>query len=107
MRQLLLGMIALSLSGCSMVPYYSQLKAVADTGIVTGIEDRKHFNDMKAATIQSALGDISVGAYWRNFTTEQQCAIKVLVQGSSEGCNASLDRLTKVLEQLSPLVRTE
>jgi hypothetical protein len=90
-----------TLAGCSMVPYYSQLKSVADTGIVTGIEDRKHFNDVKASTLAAVLGDMSVGAYFRNFTDDQRCAIQALVNGTATAnCNSN-DRLAAAIEKLT------
>lgn len=57
---LLVSMIALT--GCSLVPYYSEVKAVADTGIATAITDRQEFNDKKLSVNLAALCDSSVGA---------------------------------------------
>lgn len=73
----------LMLSGCSMLPYYSQLKAVSETGISTAIEDRSDFNDKKAEVYRVAAGDIARGAMLRVYSPEEQCAIDTLILRST------------------------
>lgn len=77
----LLLMLTAVLSSCSMVPYYSQVKAVADTGIATAVEDRKSFNDKKLAINLVALCDSSIGAVNRLESEETRDFINRLCGG--------------------------
>lgn len=53
------------LSGCSMMPYYPQMKAIADGGIAAAVDDRKSFNDKKLDLWVQVSCDHSVGAVAR------------------------------------------
>jgi hypothetical protein len=101
MKQLSVLVLVLALGGCSMMPYYSQLKAVADTGIDTGIEDRRDFNDKKALIIKALAGEVTRGAMLRSFTPDERCAIDTLILGSpTEECSI-MDRIATAMEGLS------
>ena len=71
------------LSGCSMVPYYSQVKAVADTGIATAVQDRKEFNDKKLAVSLAAICDSSIGAVNRLQSAEVRDMVQRLCGGDA------------------------
>lgn len=93
MRRLFLGLSlaavaaasAFGLSACSLVPHADQVKAVVDTAIDTGIEDRKAFNDKKASTLLALPCDISIGAYYRMENAVQQEALTMLCSGKRPG----------------------
>lgn len=55
----------LALGGCSMIPYYSQVKVIADGAIVAAEQDRMEYNDKKADAISKVACDISIGAFSR------------------------------------------
>lgn len=87
-----------------MMPYYSQLKAVADTGIDTGIEDRQSFNDKKAVIIKALAGEVTRGAMLRNFTADEQCAIDTLIMGQKpDHCSAD-EELAEAIQKLADRV---
>lgn len=92
---------AIGIGGCSMVPYYSQVKAVADTGIATAVQDRKEFNDRKLAVNLAALCDSSIGAVNRHPDINVREFIDRLCGGDGEGI--SPDRLSEVLRTLDQL----
>ena len=96
---LLLGLFFL-LQGCSMVPYYSQLKQVADTGIVVAIADRKEFNDKKLALNLAVLCDSSIGAVNRYPNAEVRQFINRLCGGDDTITADQLGRVALLLEQL-------
>lgn len=96
---LMLGLLA----GCSMVPYYSQVKAVADTGIATAIDDRREFNDKKLAVNLAALCDSSIGAVNRHPGIDVREFIDRLCGGDGEGISAGrLNEMLRTLDQLNP-----
>jgi len=67
-RQLARGAIiaaGLALTGCSLLPGGGQAQSAVETIVETGIKDRQHFNDEKAAVLPVLACDISVGAYAR------------------------------------------
>lgn len=96
----LLLMLAVVLSSCSMVPYYSQLKQVADTGLVTAIADRKEFNDKKLALNLAVLCDSSIGAVNRYPNAEVRQFINRLCGGDDTITADQLGRVALLLEQL-------
>lgn len=100
-KRTLLGLsILAALSGCSMVPYYSQIKAVADTGIATAVEDRKDFNDKKLAINVVALCDNSVGAVGRYPDAQVRDFINRMCQPA--GGTVTVDQLKAVLDIIQP-----
>lgn len=100
-RQVLLGLsLAAVVSGCSMLPYYSQVKAVADTGIATAVEDRKGFNDKKLAINVVALCDNSIGAVGRYPDAQVRDFINRMCQPA--GSTVTMDQLKSVLDLIQP-----
>jgi PBP1b-binding outer membrane lipoprotein LpoB len=93
--------LLLVLGGCSMVPYYSQVKAIADQGIDTAIEDRRDVNDKKTMVIKALAGEVTRGAMLRVLNPDEQCAIDTLIMGSVQPNCASMDRLATALESLN------
>ena len=100
-RQLIVAAAAATLSACSLVPYYSEVKAVADAGIATAVQDRQEFNDKKLAVNLAALCDTSVGAVNRHPDINVRDFIDRLCGGTGEGI--SPDRLSEVLRTLDQL----
>jgi len=90
---------AFLLSGCSMIPYYSQVKAVADTGIATAVKDRQEFNDKKLAVNLSALCDSSVGAVNRYPDPSVRDFVNRLCGGDPGITTDQLSRLADLLNQ--------
>lgn len=86
----------IALSGCSMVPYYSQLKQVADTGVATAVEDRKEFNDKKLALSLTAVCDSSVGAVYRLTSAELREIVIRLCGGDASIGAGELSQLLKL-----------
>lgn len=94
---------ATMLSGCSMVPYYSQIKAVADTGISTAIKDRMEFNDKKLAVNLSTLCDASIGAVNRYPDPQVRDFINRSCGGEP---SVSIDMLARTMELLDLAVNS-
>jgi len=59
-----IAVAGLALAGCSLLPG-GQAQSAIDSVVETGIKDRQHFNDEKAAVLPVLACDISVGAYAR------------------------------------------
>jgi hypothetical protein len=95
------ALAALSIGGCSMVPYYSEVKAVADAGIATAVQDRKEFNDKKLAVNLVALCDSSIGAVNRYPDASVRDFIGRLCGGDGEAI--SMDRLAELVRALDQL----
>src|SRR5262245_16161808 len=90
----------LVVQGCSLMPHYAQLKAVADTGIATAVEDRKDFNDKKLAINVVALCDNSVGAVGRYPDAQVRDFINRMCQPA--GGTVTMDQLKSVLDLIQP-----
>jgi len=60
-----IAVAGLALAGCSLLPGGGQAQSAIDSVVETGIKDRQHFNDEKAAVLPVLACDISVGAYAR------------------------------------------
>ena len=100
-RQIAVAIAAVTLPACSLVPYYTEVKAVADAGINTAIEDRREFNDRKLEVNLAALCDSSVGAVNRHPDINVREFIDRLCGG--DGGGISPDRLSDVLRTLDEL----
>lgn len=95
----LLLMLAVVLSSCSMVPYYTQFKQVADTGLAAAVADRKEFNDKKLALNLAVLCDSSIGAVNRYPNAEVREFIDRLCGGDPGITADQLSRVARLLEQ--------
>lgn len=105
MRSLLAAAAAgVAISGCSMVPYYSEVKAAADAGIATAVADRKEFNDKKLAVNLVALCDSSIGAVNRYPDPAVRDFIDRLCGGDGEA--VTMERLAQLMRALDQLKAT-
>ena len=93
--------MCMMMSACSMVPYYTEVKAVADAGIATAAQDRREFNDKKLAVNLAALCDSSIGAVNRLSDASVRDFIDRLCGGDGEGI--SPQRLSDVIRTLDEL----
>ena len=100
-RQIAVVVAAVTLPACSLVPYYTEVKAVADAGIATAVQDRREFNDKKLAVNLAALCDSSIGAVNRHADNEVREFIDRLCGG--DGAGISPERLSEVLRTLDQL----
>ena len=102
-RQIAVVIAATALPACSMVPYYTEVKAVADAGINTAIEDRREFNDRKLEVNLAALCDTSVGAINRHPDINVREFIDRLCGGDGGGISPGrLNQMLRTLDQLNP-----
>jgi hypothetical protein len=81
MKHVALAALVLLVGGCSMAPFYAQIKAAGDQAIETAIEDRQDYNDKKVKTLTTLPCDISIGAYYRMDNTTNQKALTMLCSG--------------------------
>lgn len=88
----------LALGGCSLAPHYPQLKAIADQGIDTAIQDRKDFNDKKAEVILALPCDVSLGAVMRITDARKRAILIELCGGPPADTQVSIDDLAKLLQ---------
>ena len=93
--------VTMVLPACSLVPYYTEVKAVANTGIATATQDRREFNDQKLAVNLAALCDSSIGAVNRLTDASVRDFIDQLCGGDGEGI--SPQRLSDVVRTLDAL----
>jgi hypothetical protein len=102
-RQIAVIAVAMTLPACSVIPYYTEAKAIADTGIATAVKDRKEFNDQKLAVSLAALCDTSVGAVNRHPNIDVREFIDRLCGGDGQGIPPSrLNQMLRMLDQLDP-----
>lgn len=94
----------LTLPACSMVPYYTEVEAVADAGMATAAQDRRAFNDKKLVVNLTALCDSSIGAINRHPDVNVREFIDRLCGG--DGKAISPDRLSEMLRTLDQLNAT-
>jgi hypothetical protein len=92
---------AMTLSACSMVPFYTEVNAVADAGIATATQDRREFNDKKLAVNLAALCDSSIGAVNRLSDPSVRDFIDRLCGGDGEGISPK--RLSDVIRTIDEL----
>ena len=94
---------AMTLPACSMVPYYTEAKAIADTGIATAVKDRREFNDTKLSVNLAALCDSSIGAVNRHPDIEVREFIDRLCGGDGDGISPGrLNQMLRTLDRLDP-----
>ena len=87
-----------------MVPYYTEVKSVADAGIATALQDRREFNDKKLAVNLAALCDSSIGAVNRHPDINVREFIDRLRGG--DGGGISTERLSDMIRTLDQLNAT-
>jgi hypothetical protein len=100
-----IALALLVLGGCSMMPYYPQVKALADQGIDTAIEDRQDVNNKKAQVIKALSGEVTRGAMLREFNNDEQCAIDTLILGQKPDWCTGDEDLAAAIEKLADRVQ--
>lgn len=100
-KQIAVAAAAMTLPACSMVPYYTEVKSVADAGIATAVQDRREFNDKKLAVNLAALCDSSIGAVNRHPDINVREFIDRLCGG--DGGGISTERLSDMIRTLDQL----
>jgi hypothetical protein len=95
---------ALAGSGCTLLPGGAQAQRAIETAIDTGLDDRRVFNDRKAAVLPILACDISVGAYARMVESDVKRGV-ALICGLDQGqaVAADLSAAAAILEQLQRL----
>lgn len=102
LRQIAVVVAAMTVPACSMVPYYTEAKAIADTGIATAMRDRREFNDQKLGLNLAALCDSSIGAVNRHSDVNVREFIDRLCGGDGEGISPGrLNEILRALDQLN------
>jgi hypothetical protein len=95
---------ALAGSGCSLLPGGAQAQRAIETAIDSGLDDRRTYNDRKAAVLPILACDISVGAYARMAESDVKrgVALIALICGLDQGqaVAADLAAAGTILEQL-------
>ena len=78
MKAAVMVVALVALSGCSLSPFYAQVRASIDQGIEQAVDDRMEYNDDKAQLILKLPCDISIGAYYRLLNPMQRAGITML-----------------------------
>lgn len=97
-KLLLVSVAAMSLQACSLLPHYTQLKAVAEQGVDTAIEDRKDFNDKRAQVAVELPCDVPLGAIFRIADTRKRAILIELCGGPPANSQISVDELAGLLK---------
>ncbi|HEY1382124.1 MAG TPA: hypothetical protein VGF43_00835 [Dongiaceae bacterium] len=93
--------LASLLTGCSMLPYGPQVKAIADQAAITAIDDRKSFNDQKLTVSLATICDNSVGAVLRLQDDELRDSLFTICGGNGQA--VTLSRLADLMRTLDRL----
>ncbi len=101
-RPIILAGILAALSGCSMFPYYNEVKAVAKEGVYTAIDDRKAVNDVKADVLLALPCDASVGSVMRLEDARKRAILIELCGGPTADTQVSVDDLAALAKALNP-----
>lgn len=99
MRSILILAGLLALGGCSMMPYYSEAKALARQGVDTAIEDRQSWNDTKTKAILALPCDASLGAVMRIEDQRKKAILIELCGGPAADSQITVDDVTRLLRQ--------
>ncbi len=100
----LLTLLALSvgLSGCSMMPYYDEAKAIAKQGVYTAIEDRQKWNDVKADALLALPCAASIGAVMRMGDTRKQAILIELCGGPPADSQITVEDMAAMMKIMQP-----
>lgn len=88
----------LALGGCSMMPYYSEVKALAHQSVDTAIQDRKNYNDLKGEVILALPCDVSIGAAMRIPDARKRAILIELCGGPPANSQVTVDDLAKIMQ---------
>jgi hypothetical protein len=91
-----------ALSGCSMMPYYSEAKALAREGVDSAIEDRQGWNDTKAKAIMALPCDASLGAVMRLEDARKRAIIIELCGGPAADSQVTVEDMAKIMNLVQP-----
>lgn len=97
-----IGLLAFSVTGCSMLPYYNEVKAVAKEGVYTAIDDRKAVNDVKADVLLAVPCDASVGSVMRLEDDRKRAILIELCGGPEADSQVSVEDLAALSRALNP-----
>lgn len=89
------------LSGCSMMPYYSEAKALAREGVDSAIEDRQSWNDTKTKAIMALPCDASLGAVMRLEDDRKRAILIELCGGPPANSQVSVEDLAALSRALN------
>lgn len=100
----LLSAVALAMlaGGCSMMPYYSEVKAVAHQGVEEAIQDRKNYNDLKAEAILALPCDASLGAVMRLEDARKRAILIELCGGPEADSQVTVEDMAKIMNLIQP-----
>jgi hypothetical protein len=101
-RPIILAAVMATVSGCSMMPYYSEAKALAREGVDSAIEDRQGWNDTKAKAILALPCDASLGAVMRLKDDRKRAIVIELCGGPEADSQVSVDDLAALARALNP-----
>lgn len=87
------------LSGCSMFTEYQGLKAVAEQGVDTAIQDRQEFNDTKAKVVTAIPCDMTLGAAMRIENERKKAILIELCGGPPADSQITVDDARRLLAQ--------
>ena len=98
MRTAIIAALALPLlgGGCSMMPYYSEAKAIAKEGVTTAIEDRQNWNDVKAEALLALPCAASLGAVMRMEDARKRAILIELCGGPQADSQITVADLMKL-----------
>ncbi len=102
MQRFKLALIALPLlaGGCSMLPYYSEVKAIAHQGVETAIQDRQNFNDLKTEALLAIPCAASLGSVFRLTDTRKQAILIEFCGGPEADSQMTVKDLGALLQTL-------
>lgn len=90
------------LGGCSMMPYYSEVKGIAQQGVDSAIADRQSWNDTKAKAILALPCDASLGSVMRLEDDRKRAIVIELCGGPEADSQVSVDDLAALARALNP-----
>lgn len=85
------------LASCSMMGEYKALKAIAEEGVETAIQDRMDFNDTKAEVLVKLPCAASLGATFRIMDTRKRDIIIELCGGPPADSQITVDELATLM----------
>lgn len=102
MRPLIvLALAGLALGGCSLAPHYTQLKAIAEQGVETGIQDRKDYNDLKSEVLVALPCDAPLGAVMRISDARKKAIIIELCGGPAADSQVTVEDMAAMMRVLN------
>ncbi len=94
--------LSVSISGCSMLPYYDEAKAIAKQGVYTAIEDRQKWNDVKADALLALPCAASLGSVMRMGDTRKQAILIELCGGPAADSQITVEDMAAMMKIMQP-----